>query len=146
MDTKTVVNNLKAVLADSYSLFLKTQNYHWNVTGPNFISLHTIFEDQYNDLFKAIDVIAERIRALGDKAPGTYSAYSKLTKIKDGNENNDYKTMIKELSHDQLLIVDTLKIALLNAQKIADEATADIIIGRIAAHQKNAWMLNSSKS
>ena len=139
-----VVNDLTKFLSGTYALYLKTQNYHWNVTGPNFISLHTMFEDQYNDLFKAIDVIAERIRALDDKAPGTYSAYSKLTKIKDGNENNDYKTMIKELAHDQLLIVETLRITLFNAQKIADEATADIMIERIQAHQKNAWMLNSN--
>lgn len=144
MDTNTVIKNLKSVLADSYSLFLKTQNCHWNVTGPNFNSLHTMFEDQYNDLFKAIDVIAERIRALGEKAPGTYSAYSKLTKIKDGNENHDYKTMILELAKDQQLIVDTLTTTLVNAQKISDEATADIIIERIATHQKNAWMLSSS--
>jgi starvation-inducible DNA-binding protein len=144
MDTKILIENLKAVLADSYSLFLKTQNYHWNVTGPNFKSLHTMFEDQYKDLFSAVDVIAERIRTLGDKAPATYTAYSQLTKIKDGKENNSDRVMVKELADDQQVIVETLTTALRNAQKISDEATADLMIERIETHQKNAWMLNSS--
>lgn len=144
MNTKKVIENLKIVLADSYSLFLKTQNYHWNVTGPNFQALHSMFEGQYNDLFAAIDVIAERIRALGEKAPGSYASFEKVTNIKDGDVNHNATTMVKELAHDQDTIVKSLNETLKNAQAVGDEATADIMISRIEVHQKNAWMLNSS--
>ena len=144
MSSQKVIEDLRSVLADSYSLFLKTQNYHWNVTGPNFQALHSMFERQYNDLFTAIDVIAERIRALGEKAPGSYSSFTKITNIKEGNINNNATTMVKELAEDQEVIVNTLNKTLKSAQTVGDEVTADIMISRIEAHQKNAWMLNSS--
>ena len=144
MSTKHVIDNLKTVLADSYSLFLKTQNYHWNVTGSTFQALHSMFEMQYNDLFAAIDIIAERIRALGEKAPGSYSDFSRMTKIKDGDVNHNATTMVKELASDQDSIVESLNKTLKAAQEIGDEATADIMISRIEVHQKNAWMLKSS--
>lgn len=144
MSQKTVIDNLRIVLADSYSLFLKTQNYHWNVTGPNFQALHTMFETQYSDLFEAIDLIAERIRALGEKAPGSYVSFAKLTSIIDGNVNNNASSMVQELAQDQDTIVHALNKTLKSAQAIGDEATADIMISRIEVHQKNAWMLNSS--
>ena len=144
MSTQKVIENLKTVLADSYSLFLKTQNYHWNVTGPNFQALHLMFENQYNDLFSAIDIIAERIRALGEKSPGSYSSFAKMTCINEGDVNHNATTMIKELAKDQEKIVESLYKTLKSAQAVGDEATVDIIISRIEIHQKNAWMLNSS--
>jgi starvation-inducible DNA-binding protein len=144
MTNKTVANSLKTVLADSYILYLKTQNYHWNVTGPNFKSLHLMFEEQYNDLFLAVDLIAERIRALGDKAPGSFAAYSKLTSIKEGSENLDAVLMVEELIRDQDIIIKTLTKTLKEAQNSGDEVTAGIVINRIEIHQKNAWMLKSS--
>lgn len=144
MTNKNVSTSLKSTLADSYVLYIKTQNYHWNVTGPNFKSLHIMFEEQYNDLFTAVDLIAERIRALGEKAPGTYAKYIELTKIKEGDENLDANSMVKELANDQDIIVQTLTNALKEAQKAGDEVTAGIVTDRIEIHQKNAWMLKSS--
>ncbi len=135
---------LKLVLADSYALFLKTQNYHWNVTGPNFKSLHELFELQYDDLFAAIDEIAERIRTLGDKAPGSFSKYAEITSIKEGDENKPADQMVTELVEDQALIIKTLNKALKISQGNDDEVTIGMIIDRIAIHEKNAWMLRSS--
>ena len=144
MTNKTVSDSLKVALADSYILYLKTQNYHWNVTGPNFKSFHIMFEEQYNDLFTAVDLIAERIRALGEKAPGSFKKYSKITNIKEGNEDIDATSMIKELAKDQEIIVKTLTNVLKGAGDVGDEVTAGIVTDRIEIHQKNAWMLKSS--
>lgn len=144
MTNKAVIDSLKEALADSYVLYLKTQNYHWNVTGPNFKSFHLMFEEQYNDLFLANDLIAERIRAIGEKAPGSFSAYNKLTNIKEGDENSDANSMVKELAADQGVMVKTLTKVLKAAQATEDEVTAGIITDRIEIHEKNAWMLNSS--
>ena len=141
---QVLINCLKEVLADSYVLYLKTQNYHWNVTGPNFQSLHLMFEGQYNDLFAAIDLIAERIRALGYKAPGSFATYNKLTHIAEGREDLDSSSMVKELSKDQEIIISILYKTLHEAQNIGDEVTVGIIAARIEVHQKNAWMLKSS--
>jgi starvation-inducible DNA-binding protein len=140
----TLTESLKNALADSYVLYLKTQNYHWNVTGQSFNSLHTMFETQYNDLFAAIDLLAERIRALGEKAPGTFASYSKMATITEGNENSSAQEMVKELAQDQQKIVKTLEKVLSESQKCNDDVTAGIITDRIEIHQKNAWMLNSS--
>jgi len=144
MTNKNVSDSLKVALSDSYVLYLKTQNYHWNVTGPNFKSFHLMFEEQYNDLFLAVDLIAERIRALGEKAPGTYAKYIELTNLKEGDEELDSNSMIKELAEDQKVIVKTLTTVLKEAQNVGDEVTAGIVTDRIEIHQKNAWMLNSS--
>jgi starvation-inducible DNA-binding protein len=144
MTNQNTINSLKIALADSYVLYLKTQNYHWNVTGPYFKSLHLMFEEQYNDLFTAVDLIAERIRALGEKAPGSFSIYSKLTNIKEGDENIDSNAMVKELANDQDIIVNTLTNTLKEAQSVSDEVTVGILTDRIEIHQKNAWMLKSS--
>ncbi len=143
-NNKNIANALKVALADSYTLYLKTQNYHWNVTGSNFKSLHLMFEEQYNDLFLAIDLIAERIRALGEKAPATYAKYINLTNIKEGNEDLDANSMVKELAQDQDVIVKTLVNVLKESQKAEDEVTAGIVADRIEIHQKNSWMLRSS--
>lgn len=142
--TNKVIDSLKIVLADSYILYLKTQNYHWNVTGPHFKSMHLMFEEQYNDLFTAVDLIAERIRALGSKAPGSFAAYSKITNIKEGDENLSADLMVKELASDQNIISESITKALKEAQEVGDEVTVGIVTDRLEVHQKNAWMLNSS--
>ena len=144
MTNKNVSELLKIALADSYVLYLKTQNFHWNVTGPNFNSLHTMFEGQYNDLFAAVDLLAERIRALGEKAPGSFAKYSKITNIKEGNEDLSADAMVKELAHDQDIIGETLSNVLKAAQDSGDEVTAGMVTDRIEVHQKNSWMLKSS--
>ncbi|MDA0782302.1 MAG: DNA starvation/stationary phase protection protein [Rickettsiales bacterium] len=139
------VAKLKIVLADSYTLYLKTQNFHWNVTGSNFRSLHTLFEAQYNDLFAANDDIAERIRTLGEFAPGSFRQFSSLTNISEAPDSPpSAQNMVKELASDQKKIIDSLNVALKEAQNQNDEATADLMIGRIATHEKNKWMLESS--
>jgi starvation-inducible DNA-binding protein len=142
--SKKVIDNLKIVLAESYSLALKTQSYHWNVTGPNFQSLHSLFEVQYTDIATAIDEIAERIRALGDKAPATFKAYSKLSTIKDGNENFSAKEMVNDLIKDQKTIVKTLKKLADSADSVDDEVTEGLAVDRMKIHEKNIWLLQSS--
>jgi len=144
MSKENVIEKLKILLADTYALYLKTQNYHWNVEGVNFKPLHLLFEEQYTDLTMAVDDIAERIRTLGDKAPGTFSAYNTMKTIEDGNENADAATMVKELSEDQENIIKSLKNVLSEAQKSEDEVTIGMIVDRIAVHEKNGWMLRSS--
>ncbi|MBL1146628.1 MAG: DNA starvation/stationary phase protection protein [Pseudomonadota bacterium] len=136
-----VVQALSVLLADSYGLYLKTQNYHWNVTGPMFQSLHTLFQTQYEELTLIVDEIAERIRALGAKAPGSYSAFAKLGSIKEENGNPTAAEMIENLAADQNLLIATAQTLLAAAQAVGDEATADLAIGRITLHEKNRWML-----
>lgn len=138
-----VAGALSALLADSYTLYLKTQNYHWNVTGPHFSALHALFQAQYEELTAANDEIAERIRALGHKAPGSFSAFAKLAKVKEENGAPSWSEMVKNLSNDQALIVATAQEALKIAEDVGDEPTVDLLIGRIAAHQKSKWMLDS---
>lgn len=144
LNTQPVAEALKPVLADSYALYLKTQNYHWNVTGPHFRSLHELFEEQYTDLAAAIDEVAERIRMLGEKAPGSFSAYQALTSIEEGDENVNAEAMVQQLAHDQTVVIGGLKQALKAAQEAEDEVTAGLIADRMSVHEKNAWMLNSS--
>jgi starvation-inducible DNA-binding protein len=144
MTNKPVVDALKNVLADNYALYLKTQNYHWNVEGANFRGLHLLFEEQYTDLTMAIDTVAELIRGLGEKAPGTFDAYTKSTTIKPGNENASADQMVKELTDDQAAIQKTLQTALEAAQKAGDEVVAGFMIERLTVHRKAAWMLKSS--
>ncbi len=144
MSDQSVVETLKAVLADNYMLYLKTQNYHWNVDGPRFKSLHLMFEEQYKELAEAIDTVAELIRGLGEKAPGTFDAYSKSAIIKSGNENANAEQTVKELLDDQEAIQKTLHKALDAAQKANDEVVAGFLIERLTVHRKTAWMLKSS--
>ncbi len=138
-----VIEALEKLLADSYTLQLKTQNYHWNVTGPSFNSLHLLFETQYTDLAAAIDEIAERIRALGGKAPGSFKAFSKLASIKEETESPKATEMVKNLAKDQETIVASAEKVLKAAEEIGDEPTVDLAIGRQQLHQKNAWMLHA---
>ena len=144
MNQEKIANALKSVLADSYSLYFKTQNFHWNVTGPHFKSLHSLFEEQYTDLADAIDEIAERIRWLGQKVPGSLKFYSDLTSISSSDEHADSTTMIKELLQGQDLVIKTLKAALTVAKTFDDEGTCDLLIARIKTHEKNSWILKSS--
>lgn len=144
MSNERTVQNLNLVLADSYALYLKTQNYHWNVTGQNFSALHAMFEDQYRDLASAIDEIAERIRALGPKVGASFSLFEKQSTIPDGDENNSSEQMVKELIDDNLNIVDVLYKASEQAAEGNDKATEDLCIERITVHQKNIWMLRAS--
>lgn len=138
-----VTDSLSDMLADSYVLYLKTQNYHWNVTGAHFSSLHALFQQQYEDLATALDDIAERIRALGAFAPGSFSAFAARAKVGEETGQPDWKAMVKTLVADQDRLVETAQTALKEAQDTGDEATADLMIQRIAQHQKNRWMLQA---
>ncbi len=144
MNNKPVANELKKLLADSYVLYLKTQNYHWNVTGANFKSLHDLFQLQYEDLTLAVDEIAERIRTLGEVAPGSFKSFLELTSLEEANDNITAEQMVKDLSSSQEKILNTLKTALKVAQNAEDEATIGILVDRITTHEKNKWMLDSS--
>lgn len=138
-----VVEALSHLLADNYTLYLKTQNYHWNVTGPHFQQLHVLFQTQYEELAAANDGIAERIRALGEKAPGSFSGFAKLAVIKEETGSPSYKDMLKNLSKDQEKICETAHAVLKLAQEVDDEPTIDMMIGRLTVHQKNKWMLEA---
>ncbi len=144
MANKPVIEGLKNVLADNYALYLKTQNYHWNVEGPNFQGLHLLFEEQYTDLAGAIDTVAELIRGLGEKAPGTFDTYIKRTSIKSGNENASAQQMIQDLLESQTLIQKTLQQCLEISQKAGDEVVAGFMIERLTFHRKASWILKSS--
>lgn len=144
MSNNPVSEALKTVLADSYTLYLKTQNFHWNVTGPQFRSLHLLFEEQYTDLQTAVDEIAERIRSLGAATPGSFKTFLKLTGIKEAEDVPDADAMVRMLAKDQDVILASLQKALSAAQKAGDEATIGMVTDRITIHEKNRWMLNSS--
>jgi starvation-inducible DNA-binding protein len=144
MSNKPVTDALKKVLAESYGLMLKTQNYHWNVEGPNFPGLHALFMAQYSELFLAVDLIAERIRALGEKAPGSYGEFGKLSKIKDGDGDLDADLMVKDLYESNVTLLASVKKAFTAAEKAGDQPTVDLMNARSALHEKTIWMLKSS--
>lgn len=140
---KAIAGGLNHLLADSYTLYLMTHNFHWNVTGPMFQTLHLMFETQYNELALAVDAIAERIRSLGFPAPGTYAEFSELTSIKEIRGEINAKDMIKTLvkAHEQ--VAKTARSIFPAAESGADEASADLLTQRIQLHEKTAWMLRS---
>ena len=138
-----VVDPLATLLASSYTLYLKTHNYHWNVTGPMFTTLHTLFMTQYTELALAVDEVAERIRTLGAYAPGSYTAFMKLSKVKEENGHPNAKAMIKQLVADQAAIIETAKAVIKAAEKDGDQVSADLATRRMDVHAKNAWMLRS---
>lgn len=142
--TQKVADELTHLLADTYILYLKTQNFHWNVTGPNFHSLHLMFEEQYNELANAVDLIAERIRALKCTTPASFSHFLKLTSLKEENDVPTAKDMLKQLFKDHETITHHANTILAKAQKAQDEGTMDLLIERIRAHEKTAWMLKST--
>lgn len=140
---KAIAKGLSVLLADSYTLYLKTHNYHWNVTGPMFQTLHTLFETQYNELALAVDDIAERIRALGEFAPGSYKEYAKLTNIKEADGIPSAEEMIKDLVKGQEAIAKTARSIVPVADEASDEVTLDLLTQRMTVHEKTAWMLRS---
>ena len=142
-DRKAIARGLSKVLADSYTLYLKTHNYHWNVTGPQFNTLHLMFEGQYTELATAVDEIAERIRALGEPASGSYKAFGKLTDIKEETDVPAAEEMIKQLVIGQETVVRSAREVFKVAEMASDEPTADLLTQRMQIHEKNAWMLRS---
>jgi len=142
-DRAKIAEGLSKLLADSYTLYLKTHNFHWNVTGPMFQTLHLMFETQYNELALAVDLIAERIRALGFPAPGTYAEYTRLTSIKERPGVPKAEEMIRLLVDGQEAVVRTARSIFAAAESASDEATADLLTQRIQLHEKTAWMLRS---
>ncbi len=145
-DRKKVIQGLSNILADSYVLYLKTQNYHWNVTGPHFLSLHTMFMNQYIELALAVDLIAERIRMLGQPAPATFLEFSELTIIKEQRGVQSAEKMIATLYDDQQSIILTIHNANSCAEKCRDFTTVDLLTQRLQVHEKNSWMLRSFAS
>ncbi|MDD4864828.1 MAG: DNA starvation/stationary phase protection protein [Alishewanella agri] len=140
---KAIAHGLSVLLADTYTLYLKTHNYHWNVTGPMFQTLHTLFETQYTELAVAVDDIAERIRALGEFAPGSYKEYAKLTNLKEADGIPSAEEMIKDLVKGQETIAKTARSIVPVADGASDEVTLDLLTQRMTVHEKNAWMLRS---
>ena len=138
-----VVDALSTLLASSYTLYLKTHNYHWNVTGPMFTTLHTLFETQYTELALAVDEIAERVRALGSFAPGSYSAFAELSLVKEETGRPEAKEMIRILVEDQEKIVQATRRVIAASDEASDQASADLGTRRMEVHEKNAWMLRS---
>jgi starvation-inducible DNA-binding protein len=143
MSSTPIVEKLSRLLADTYVLYLKTHNFHWNVTGPMFTTLHTMFETQYNELALAVDEIAERIRALGAVAPGSFTAYDALATVKEAEGVPKATDMIRQLVDDQAAVVAAAKQVVKAAEAAGDDATADLSIRRIQIHEKNSWMLAS---
>lgn len=142
-DRKEIAEGLSRLLADTYSLYLKTHNFHWNVKGPMFQTLHLMFEAQYNELALAVDLVAERIRALGFPAPGTYSEYSQLSSIPETSGVPKAEEMIKLLVEGQEAVVRTARSIFPLLDEVHDEPTADLLTQRMQVHEKTAWMLRS---
>ena len=142
-DRTAIAAGLSRLLADSYTLYLKTHNYHWNVTGPMFNTLHLMFEQQYTELALAVDLIAERIRALGYPAPGSYKPYAALTEVEEENGLPGAEEMIRQLVKGQETVVRTARSVFPVVDAAHDEPTADLLTQRMQVHEKNAWMLRS---
>ncbi|MGM8226424.1 Dps family protein [Cellvibrio sp. ARAG 10.3] len=142
-DREDIAEGLSRLLADTYTLYLKTHNFHWNVTGPMFQTLHLMFETQYTELALAVDAIAERIRSIGFPAPGTYKQYVELSSIKEDEGIPKAEDMIRLLVEGQEAVVRTARSLFPVVEKANDEATADLLTQRIQLHEKTAWMLRS---
>ena len=143
MSTKHTIDPLEKLLADTYTLYLKTQSYHWNVTGPMFTTLHTMFETQYMDLAAAVDEIAERIRALESFSPGSFSQFMERATVKEDTTVPKAKDMIANLVKDHEQLARSCKAVIDGAEKDSDDATADLGVRRTDVHDKAAWMLRS---
>lgn len=140
-----IIKLLEVTLADTYALYLKTQNYHWHVRGTQFKSLHELFEMQYQELAEAVDQIAERILMLGHRAPATFNDLNRLKTVKDGDSSISANQMVSELAEDNNILVRDLNQAIKIAQENNDEGTVTLLSDRIAAHEKAHWMLGASK-
>ncbi|MGY8525915.1 Dps family protein [Paracidovorax citrulli] len=142
-DRKKIAEGLSKLLADTYTLYLKTHNFHWNVTGPQFNTLHQMFETQYTELALAVDQIAERIRALGYPAPGTYREYARLSSIQEEEGVPEANEMIRKLVEGQESVVRTARSIFPVIEAASDEPSADLLTQRMQTHEKTAWMLRS---
>jgi starvation-inducible DNA-binding protein len=142
-DRAAIANGLAKLLADNYTLYLKTHNFHWNVTGPMFNTLHLMFETQYNELWLANDLIAERIRSLGYPAPGTYAEFAKLASIQETSGQPPAEEMVRLLVEGNEAVVRTARSIFPKVDDVHDEPTADLLTQRMQIHEKNAWMLRS---
>ena len=140
---RTIADALSRLLADEYTLYLKTHNFHWNVTGPMFNTLHLMFEGHYTEAATAVDLIAERIRALGVAAPGTYKQFAKLSSIEEADGVPDAGEMIRQLVLGHEACVRTARLAFPKAEAANDEPTCDLLTQRMQLHEKTAWMLRS---
>lgn len=140
-----IIKKFEVILADTYTLYLKTQNYHWHVKGPQFKSLHELFETQYSELADAVDKIAERIIIMGYAAPATFSRFIELKTIKEGTSSLTADLMLKELANDNVVLVGDLNKAMKLAQESNDEGSVNLLSERIAAHEKAHWMLSASR-
>jgi starvation-inducible DNA-binding protein len=138
-----IAHGLSRLLGDTYTLYLKTHNYHWNVTGPMFQTLHLMFEAQYTELALAVDSIAERIRALGERAPGTYREFVQLSSIEEDTDEPDATEMIRRLVQGQEAVARTARSVFAVAAEANDQPTADLLTQRLQVHEKTAWMLRS---
>lgn len=145
-ERKQIAKGLSKLLADSYTLYLKTHNYHWNVMGPMFNTLHLMFEQQYTELHTAVDEIAERIRSLGEPAPGSYTEFGKLTSIPESTGSVAAEDMVTQLLQGHETVAKTARSIFPAAEKGSDEATLDLLTSRIQLHEKTAWMLRSMLS
>jgi starvation-inducible DNA-binding protein len=142
-DRKEIAQGLSHLLADTYTLYLKTHNFHWNVKGPMFQTLHLMFEAQYSELALAVDLVAERIRALDFPAPGTYREFGKLTSIAESEGVPNAQAMIRQLVDGQEAVVRTARSVFSVADRVNDQPTADLLTQRMQVHEKTAWMLRS---
>ncbi|MBA3022924.1 MAG: DNA starvation/stationary phase protection protein [Gammaproteobacteria bacterium] len=142
-DRKKIADGLSRMLADTYTLYLKTHNFHWNVTGPMFQTLHLMFMTQYTETWNAVDLVAERIRTLGFPAPGSYKQFAALTSIKESDGVPSAKDMIRQLVDGQETVARTAREVLPIAEKAGDQPTVDLLSARMEVHEKNAWMLRS---
>lgn len=142
-DRLEVAAGLSRVLADSYTLYLKTHNYHWNVVGPMFHTLHTMFETQYTELALAVDEIAERIRAMGEPAPGTYREFSALASVQEDTDRPEAQEMIRRLVDAHQTTARTIREILPIAESAPDQVSTDLLVRRLDVHEKTAWMLRS---
>jgi starvation-inducible DNA-binding protein len=138
-----VADALARLLADTYTVYLKTHGFHWNVTGPMFTTLHTLFEQQYTELALAVDEIAERIRSIGKPAPGSFAEFAALASVKEAKGKRSAKQMLRELAADQDAIAAAARKVVQVAEEGNDAASADLGVRRIDVHEKNAWMLRS---
>ena len=142
-DRADIAQGLSKLLADTYTLYLKTHNFHWNVTGPMFQTLHLMFEQQYNELWLATDSVAERIRSLGFPAPGTYRQFAELSSIKDDDGIPKATDMIQRLVQGHETTARTARAAFVVADEANDQPTCDLLTQRLQVHEKTAWMLRS---
>lgn len=142
-DRCSIAAELERVLADTFTLYLKTHNYHWNVTGPMFNTLHLMFEQQYNELWTAVDLIAERIRSLGEFAPGSYAQFTVLASIAEARGVPTAEQMLADLVSGNEAVARTARTVLTAAETAGDKSTADLLTQRLQIHEKTAWMLRS---